>query len=66
MRMHGLGNFPDPSFTAPTGTGPTLVLRGMAFAIGPELDPRFLRSGRPRPHADWVNLVGARTVRAGG
>ncbi|MGI8571736.1 MAG: hypothetical protein ACR2L9_03780 [Solirubrobacteraceae bacterium] len=39
MRMHGLGNFPDPTFTAPSG-GPTHVLRGMAFAMGSGLDPR--------------------------
>jgi hypothetical protein len=66
MRMHGLGNFPDPTFTAPTGTGPMLVLRGMAFAIGPGLDPRSPAFSHAAAACGLGQPVGARTVRAGG
>lgn len=40
MRRNGEPDFPDPTQTAPPGVGRVLVLRGMVFAIGTDIDPR--------------------------
>jgi hypothetical protein len=39
MRSHGVPSFPDPQGTRPTSGGPTLVLQGMLFKVGPGVDP---------------------------
>jgi hypothetical protein len=40
MRAHGVPSFPDPTQgTAPSSGGPTLVLQGMLFKVGPGMDP---------------------------
>jgi hypothetical protein len=41
MRAHGVPSFPDPTQgTRPTSGGPTLVLQGMLFKVGPGMDPK--------------------------
>lgn len=40
MRAHGVPSFPDPTQgTRPSSGGPTLVLQGMLFKVGPGMDP---------------------------
>ena len=40
MRAHGVPSSPDPTQgTAPSSGGPTLVLQGMLFKVGPGMDP---------------------------
>jgi hypothetical protein len=39
MRTHGVPDFPDPIYSAPSGGGPVLVLRGMFFAPPPGFNP---------------------------
>jgi hypothetical protein len=40
MRTHGQPDFPDPTLSAPSGAPRILVLRGMLFALGPDINPR--------------------------
>ena len=40
MRTHGEPDFPDPTQGSSSGSGPTLVLNGMLFPVGPGLDPK--------------------------
>ncbi|MBV9804234.1 MAG: hypothetical protein JO130_13625 [Solirubrobacterales bacterium] len=40
MRTHGVSDFPDPAFTAPTSAPRVLVMRGMVFAIPSSVDPK--------------------------
>jgi hypothetical protein len=40
MRAHGVPGFPDPTQgTGPSTGGPTLVLQGMLFKVGPGMEP---------------------------
>jgi hypothetical protein len=39
MRTNGLPRFLDPLATAPSGSGPSISLRGMMFKPGAGLDP---------------------------
>jgi hypothetical protein len=39
MRTHGEPDFPDPLFGPPSGATRVLELHGMAFALGPGIDP---------------------------
>lgn len=40
MRTHGEPDFPDPSAASSRNHGPIVALGGMAFGVGPGLDPR--------------------------
>jgi hypothetical protein len=40
MRANGVPEFPDPAETAAAGTTRVLVLEGMVFALGPDIDPK--------------------------